>query len=344
VKALIYRRYGGPEVMELADVDEPGLGARDVRIRVRSASINPIDYKLRSGALKRVVKYDMPVRMGFDVSGVVTEAGMRAPHFKVGSRVHAYVQTARPGTLAETICAERTDVAPLPDGLSFDEGAAVPLAGLTAWQVLVDVLKVKEGQHILIHAGAGGVGTFAIQFAKHLGLTVATTASAPKHELLTDLGADACIDYRNEDFTADGPRYDLVFDAVGGGTLLKSFQAVKPGGVVASIVSLPDNRAAREMGLNVLARLALRWMNRKVYKAARQANATFRFHAVHPSEAQLRRIDALLAQGVVRVVIDRVYSLDEYAKAFAYLEAGHATGKIVVRVSEEPEETQEGAE
>jgi alcohol dehydrogenase len=321
--------------MDLADVAPPEITLRDVKVKIYAASVNPVDYKIRSGKFKRVLKYKLPATMGFDAAGVVTEVGLRARHFKVGKRVYAYVQPGRMGTLAEEIAIERTDVAPMPDSLDFERAAAVPLVALTAWQALVDYIKLKAGQSILIHAGAGGVGTFAIQFAKHLGATVTTTASAPKHALLTELGADECIDYTAADFTEGGARFDAVFDTVGGKTLLDSFRVVKPGGTVVSIVSLPDEATARRFGLGWFARMMLRYMNRPITSAARAANANYRFLSTQPAEAQLRRIGELIDAGEVRPVIDSVFPLEQFREAFAKLEGGHATGKIVIRVRED---------
>ena len=335
MKAVVMKAYGGPEMMDLVDIAAPQITVRDVKVKVYAASINPIDYKIRSGQFKQVLKYHLPTPMGFDVAGVVTETGMRATHFNEGDRVYAYVQPGRIGTLAEQIAIERTDVAPMPKSLSFEEAAAVPLVALTAWQALVDYFKLKAGQSILIHAGAGGVGTFAIQFAKHAGATVTTTASAPKHALLKELGADECIDYTSTDFTQGRPRFDAVFDTVGGKNLLDSFKVVKPGGTVVSIVSLPDEPTARRFGLGWFPRAVLRFLNRKTLAAARAANANYRFLSAQPAEAQLRRITELIDAGKVRPVIDSVFPLEQFREAFAKLEAGHATGKIVVRVRED---------
>ncbi len=335
MKAVVMKAYGGPEVMELSDVPAPPLYPRDVRIKIFAASINPIDFKIRSGQFKQVLKYTLPMPMGFDVAGEVIETGMRATHFDVGDRVYACVQSGRIGTLAEEITVERTDVAPMPKSLSYEQAAAVPLVALTAWQVLVDQMRLKAGQTILIHAGAGGVGTFAIQFAKHLGARVTATASAAKHALLKELGADECVDYRSQDFTAGGARFDAVFDTVGGDNLMKSFKVVKPGGTVVCIVALPDEPTAKRLGLNAFVRLALRFMNRKITAAAKAAQANYRFHSATPAEAQLRRIADLIDAGHVRPVIDSVFPLEQFREAFAKLESGHASGKIVVRVREE---------
>jgi NADPH:quinone reductase-like Zn-dependent oxidoreductase len=336
MKAVVMNAYGGPEVMELTEVPPPPLYPRDVRVKVYAASINPIDFKIRSGQFKRVLKYTLPLPMGFDVAGEVVETGMRATHFDVGDRVYACVQSGRVGTLAEEITVERTDVAPMPKSLSYEQAAAVPLVALTAWQVLVDHMRLKQGQSILVHAGAGGVGTFAIQFAKHLGARVTATASAPKHAMLKELGADECIDHKSQDFTQGGPRFDAVFDTIGGENLMNSFKVVKPGGTVVSIVSLPDEPTAKRLGLNPLVRFALRFMNRRITAAAKQAQANYRFHSATPAEAQLRRIAEIIDAGHVRPVIDSVFPLEQFREAFAKLESGHATGKIVVRVREEP--------
>ena len=334
MKALIYKDYGGPEQMTLTEIPEPQAGQRDVKVRVHAAGLNPVDFKVRNGALRRALNYKMPLVAGFDVSGVVTEVGLRARHFEVGDHVYAYTGAGRPGTCMEYISLDRSDVAPMPKLLSFEQAAGVPLAALTAWQVLHDAIKGKAGEEILIHAGAGGVGTFAIQFARHLGARVTTTASAGKHTLLKELGADECIDYVETDFTSLGRKFHAVFDTVGGKTLIDSFKVIKPGGKVVSIVSLPDDAAAKKMNLGLATRLFIRYSLRPVNAAARTAKAEYRWFAVAPSEAQLRRIGDLIDKGHVKVVMDSIHPLDQVHEAFAKLESGHATGKIVLRVRE----------
>jgi len=335
MKALIYKDYGGPEVMELTDIPDPQTGQRDVKVRVHAAGLNPVDHKIRTGMLRRALKFNMPIVAGFDVSGVVTEVGLRARHFEEGDRVFAYVNMGRPGTCMETICIDRSDVAPMPKSLSFDQAAGVPLAALTAWQTLVDVIKPQSGHEILIHAGAGGVGTFAIQFARHMGARVTTTASAGKHALLKELGAAECIDYTNTDFTTLGPKFHAVFDTVGGKTLVDSFKVVKPGGKVVSVVSLPDDATAKRMNLGFVARFVIRQKLKPVLAAARAAKAEYRWISVAPSEAQLRRIGELIDQGHVKVVIDSVHPFENFRDAFTKLESGHATGKIVLHIRDE---------
>ena len=320
--------------MALTDIPEPPpAGQREVKVRVSAAGLNPVDFKIRSGALRRAIKYKMPIVAGFDVSGVVTEVGLRARHFEVGDHVFAYTGPGRPGTCMEYINLDRSDVAPMPKSLSFEQAAGVPLAALTAWQALHDAIKLKGAEEILIHAGAGGVGTFAIQFARGMGGRVTTTASAGKHALLKELGADECVDYSKKDFTTLGRKFHAVFDTVGGKTLIDSFKVIKPGGKVVSIVSLPDDATAKKMKLGLIARLFIRHALRPVRAAARAAKAEYGWLAVSPSEAQLRRIGDLIDKGLVKVVLDSAYPLDQFSGAFAKLEAGHATGKIVLHVN-----------
>ncbi len=335
MKALVYKDYGGPEVMSLTDIPEPPTGQREVKVRVHAAGLNPLDFKVRNGLLRRVLKYKMPLVAGFDLSGEVIEVGLRARHFDIGDRVFAYAGPSRPGTCKEIVCIDRADVAPMPKSLGFDQAAGVPLAALTAWQALHDTIKLKSGQEILIHAGAGGVGTFAIQFARHLGARVTTTASVAKHALLKDLGAAECIDYKTRDFATLGKKFDAVFDTLGGKALIDSFNVVKPGGKVLSIVSLPDDATAKRMNLGLVARLFIRYTLRPVKAAAKAAQAEYRWLSVAPSEAHLRQIGDLIDQGHVKVILDSVYPLDEFSKAYAKLESGHATGKIVLRLRED---------
>lgn len=314
------------------------MTARDVKVKVYVASLNPVDWKIREGHLKRAIQLKFPWIMGQDMAGVVTEVGMRARNLKVGDRVYARVNHLKMGTLTETVSVEKTDVAAMPESLSFEEAASIPLVGLTAWQVIVEIMKIEKGQSIFIHSGAGGVGSFAIQLAKHLGATVTTTASAGNHALLKDLGADEVIDYAQADYTEKGAVYDAVFAIRGDEDLEKSFKLVKPGGIVVGITGLPDDLYAQKSGLGFFVRMFLRYANRKITALAAGAQATYRFHALEPSEAQLRRIAELIDSGEIKPLIDTIYPFEDYAKAFEQLEKGHAKGKIVIRVATEPEE------
>lgn len=335
MKAIVINGYGGPDKASIQDVPEVEMTARDVKVKVHAASLNPVDWKIREGQLKQAFKLTFPRILGQDMSGVVTEVGMRARNLKVGDRVYARVNHLKMGTLCEYVCVEKTDVCVMPKSLSFDDAASIPLVGLTSWQVLVEIMKLSEGQSVFIHSGAGGVGSFAIQLAKHLGATVTTTASAKNHEFVKGLGADEVIDYTTSDYTAKGPIFDAVFAIRGEADLENSFKIVKPGGIVVGITGLPDDLYARKRGMGFVPRMIMRFLNRKIVALAAQAKATYRFHALDPSEAQLRRIAELIDSGAIKPVVEHVYSFEQYAEAFEALEKGHTRGKIVISVSSE---------
>jgi NADPH:quinone reductase-like Zn-dependent oxidoreductase len=332
MKSIVFNEYGGPDVMSIQDMPEPETHNRDIKIKIHSAGINPVDWKTRAGFLKRVLKLQFPAKMGFDCAGEVVEVGMRARNTKVGDRVYAYTGAENMGTFSEYMTVEKTDVAPMPESLSYEDAASLPLVGLTAWQVLMDVMKLKKGQKIFIHSGSGGVGTITIQLAKHLGAEITTTSSEKNHAFLKALGADQCIDYTKEDFTTLGPEFDAVFAVTGDKDLLNSFKIVKPGGIVVGITALPDEDYAKQLGLGFFARLILRKQNKPVIDAAQNAEANYRFWAVQPSEAQLRRIAELVDKGIIKPTIDSVFDFEQYKEAFSHLEQGHVRGKVVLRV------------
>ncbi|MEN8144451.1 MAG: NADP-dependent oxidoreductase, partial [Gemmatimonadota bacterium] len=249
MKAWFIRRYGGPEVLRLGELAEPAVGPHDVLVAIRAASVNPIDWKTRRGYTKRILKYDFPLVLGNDLSGVVVRRGAAVTRFSVGDEVCGRPDKRRIGSFAERIAVNQDELALKPECCTHTEAAAIPLVGLTAWQALTEAAPVRPGHKVLIQAGAGGVGTFAIQLAKHLGAYVATTASAPKHELVRSLGADQPIDYRSEDFSRILSGYDVVLDAIGGKTVRKAFSVLRPGGTVVGIAGPPDAEFAREWNL-----------------------------------------------------------------------------------------------
>lgn len=335
MKAVVMRKYGGPDVMALDDVPAPEPRANEVLIEVHAAALNPVDWKIRAGMLKAALDIKVPAVMGSELSGVVTGAGPEVLNFAAGDAVYARVDKDAMGAMAEYCAVDAGIVAKKPESLSHVEASGVPLAGLTAWQCLFDRMAVQSGQKVLIHAGAGGVGTFAIQFAKNAGAYVATTASAANHELLRELGADECIDYTTTDFTEVLSDYDAVLDAVGGQTTLDSIKVAKPGGWVVSIASLPDPVSALEMGIGIVPRLFLRFMTRNIVSTAKAAGVHYRFLFLEPRSDQLKAIADLIDSGKVRVIVDSTYPIEEYAEAFAKLETGHARGKIVLALKPE---------
>lgn len=306
----------------------PDPGPRDVRIAVRAASLNPIDAKICRGKLKLALRLAPPIALGCDVAGVVDAVGNEVTALKIGDEVYARLEKNRMGGLAEAVLADHSVVARKPAKASFVEAAAIPLAALTALQALREVAAVGRGHRVLIHAGAGGVGTFAIQIAKQLGAKVSTTTSGRNADFVRQLGADEVIDYtRNEPLPRE---LDAVFDSLGT-TELASLAAVKPGGVVVGIGGLPDGEFARQW-LPAFARPAIWWMTRKRRAAARAHGVRFVYLFMRPDGEQLAELARWFDEGRLRAVIHREYPLAEVREAFAELERGRSRGKIVVRL------------
>jgi NADPH:quinone reductase-like Zn-dependent oxidoreductase len=329
MKAFVIDRFGGP--LHAAEMPRPSVGDRDVLVQVHAASLNPVDYKIRDGKLKAVIPYRLPLILGNDLSGIVVEVGAGVRQFKVGDAVYARADKGRIGSLAEFIAVNEDSVAPMPASLGMEEAAAVPLVALTALQAF-DRAGLKSGQKVLIHAGSGGVGTVAIQLAKHRGAFVATTTSTAHVEWVKALGADLVIDYKTQDFATQLRDYDLVFDTLGGTTTGDSLPVLKPGGWLVSVSGPPDPAFAREWQLGWLKEQAMRLLSHRIRKLARQRGVTYSFLFMHPSGAQLRELGALIDAGALRPVIDRVFAFEESAEALAYLETGRAKGKVVVKV------------
>lgn len=330
LKAWLIHSYGEPHVLNFGEAPEPVVGTRDVLVEIQAASINPIDIRVRKGELKRLVKYRFPLLMGTDLAGVVIAVGSEVGRFSIGDEVYARPNRLRIGSFAERIAVHEDEASFKPKSISFEEAAAIPLVGLTSLQAMREIGKLIPGQKILIHAGAGGVGTFAVQLAKHLGAYVATTASKSKHELLYTLGADDVIDYKTQDFTQLLAAYDMVFDTLGGDTLLKSFSILREGGIVVSVAGPPDIELTHDWPMPLYLRLAIRAISWKVRHIASQFKCRYRFMLMRPSGVQLAEIATLIDAGVIRPVIDRIYSFESVKEAIAYAETGRATGKIIV--------------
>ena len=332
MKAAFIRRYGGNDVVELDELPAPQAGPGELLVEVHAASVNPVDFKIRDGMLKMIIPFGFPLILGNDLSGVVKEVGAGVTRFKPGDAVYARLDKRRIGAFAEFAVVAEADAALKPANLSHIEAAAVPLAGLTAWQALFEIGGLKAGQKVLIHGGSGGVGSFAIQFARQAGLTVATTAGARNAELVRRLGADLVIDYKAQRFEDVVSEYDLVFDTQAGDIQHRSFAVLKRGGVLVSIAGKPDSRLVREFGLNPLLGVLLDFLGRKTLRLAKQHGVRYEYLFMHPSGEQLAQIGRLLADGSVRTIVDKVFPLAQVREALAYSEAGHATGKVVVEV------------
>ncbi len=269
MKAFVVEKYG-KDGLRAAEVPEPDVGDGDVLVKVTAASVNPLDKMVRNGEFKRLLKYRTPFVLGHDVAGVVTRVGSAVRDLKVGDEVYARPRDLRIGTFAEYIAIDQDNVAPKPALLSLHEAAAVPLVSLAAWQVLVDRAHLKPAQKVLIHAGSGGLGSTGIQLAKHLGATVATTASGKNAELVRSLGADVVVDYKKDDFADVLSGYDVVLDSLGGENLQKSLRILKPGGQAISVTGPPDPGFAKQLGAPKFIGAVMGLLSRKVHKQARK--------------------------------------------------------------------------
>ncbi|MDX2524826.1 NADP-dependent oxidoreductase [Streptomyces europaeiscabiei] len=328
MRAFVVTKYKEP--LQEVEVPEPTVGEHDVLVRVEAAGLNPLDEKIRAGEFKQILPYKLPLILGNDVAGTVIGVGTAVRGFKPGDEVYARPDQDRIGTFAERIAVAEGDLALKPASISMEEAGSLPLVALTAWQALVERGKVRPGQKVLIHAGAGGVGSIAIQLAAHLGASVATTASGSNAHFVRALGADTVIDYRSQDFEQLLTGYDLVLDSLGGETLEKSLRVLKPGGKAIGISGPPDPAFAREAGLNPLLRLAVAGLSRKIRNQAKKLGVTYEFLLMRASGDQLRRITTLIDQGVVRPVVGKVVRFDQTPQALQSLSQGGIRGKAVI--------------
>jgi NADPH:quinone reductase-like Zn-dependent oxidoreductase len=332
MKAFILDRYGSADGVRAGDTPDPELREDDVLVQVHAAGVNLLDSKIRNGEFKRILPYRLPLIFGHDVAGVVVRVGSRVRRFKPGDAVYARPADGRIGAFAEFIAIKEDDVAVKPKALSMEEAASIPLVGLTAWQALVERANLKHGQKVLIHAGSGGVGTFAIQLAKHLGAMVATTTSTDNVDLVRSLGADVAIDYKKEDFADVLRDYDVVLNSLDKVTLEKSLRVLKPGGQLISISGPPDAAFARSIGASWVLRLIVGALSYRIRAKAKPRQARYSFLFMRANGGQLTDIASLIDAGIIRPVVDRVFPFASAKEAMAYVEAGRAKGKVVVSI------------
>lgn len=328
MRAFVLKKYKEP--LQEVDVPEPLVGEHDVLVQVKAAGLNQLDEKIRQGEFKQVLPYRLPLILGNDLAGVVVSVGAKVRSFKPGDEVFARPDKDRIGTFAERIAVAESDLAIKPASISMDEAGSLPLVALTAWQALVERGKVGPGQKVLIHAGAGGVGSIAIQLAKYLGATVATTVSAANADFVRELGADVVIDYRTEDFAEILHGYDLVLDSLGGENLERSLRVLKPGGKAIGISGPPDPGFAQELGANAVMKGAIGLISAGIRRKARRLGVTYEFLFMRANGSQLREIAALIDAGEIRPVVGRVVPFDQTPEVLAELDKGGVRGKTVV--------------
>lgn len=332
MKAFIVDRYGKKESLRAAEVPEPELRDNEVLIQVYATAVNLLDSKIRNGEFKLILPYHVPFVLGHDVAGVVVRVGSRVRQFKLGDEVYSRPDDFRIGTFAEFVAVKEDSVAIKPKNITMEEAASIPLVGLTAWQALVEKAKLKNGQKVFIQAGSGGVGTFAIQLAKHLGASVATTTSTGNVALVKSLGADEVIDYKKDDFEKRLSGYDVVLNSQDGKTLKKSLNVLQPGGKLISISGPPDLQFADEIKAPWLVKQVVRVLSFGTRRKAKRLNVAYSFLFMKASGSQLQQITALIESGAIRPVVDKVFPFERTNDALAYVESGRAKGKVVIKV------------
>jgi NADPH:quinone reductase-like Zn-dependent oxidoreductase len=332
MKAFLVTRYGKNEKLQLRDIPQPVPQAGEVLIEVHATALNQLDAKVRDGEFKLLLPYKPPFVLGHDVAGTVVAVGAGVSQFRAGDEVYARPSDFHIGTFAEFVAVPAADVAPKPATLTMPEAASLPLVALTVWQALVEEAGLQKGQKVFVQAGSGGVGTIAIQLAKHLGAYVATTTSAANTALVKSLGADLVIDYKTQDFETVLSGYDVVLNSQDTKALQKSLRVLRPGGIAVSITGPPDGVFAREFGLPWHLRLLFRLLSAGVHRQARKLGVRYRFLFMKASGPQLREIAKLVEAGTIKPVVDKTFPFAETNAALNYLNAGRAKGKVVIEV------------
>lgn len=332
MKAFVINKYSKNGGLQLAEMPVPEVKDNDVLVDVYAAGVNLLDSKIKTGEFKLILPYKMPLILGHDVAGVIVKVGKKVKKFKIGDEVYARPADYRIGTFAEFIAIDENDVALKPKNLSMEEAASIPLVALTAWQVLVEKAQIKEGQKVFIQAGSGGVGTIAIQLAKHFGAIVATTASAKSFDLLNELGTDLIIDYKNSDFENRLNNYDVVLNSQDQKTLEKSLQILKSGGKLISISGPPTPYFAKEINAPWFVKMILSLLSFGIRKKAKNKNVEYSFLFMKANGDQLDKLTQLIESGKIKPVLDKVFPFEKTNEALAHVESGRSKGKVVIRI------------
>lgn len=332
MKALTFKRYGKSPEIGFAEIPIPSLKADELRVQVHAVGLNPVDNMIPTGVFKPVLHFQLPATLGSDLAGVVTEVGSGVTRFKPGDAVFASIFGLGMGALGEFAVVPESAAALKPANLDFVQAASIPMVGLTSWQVLKERLNLRAGQKVFIPAGSGGIGTFAIQLAKHLGAKVGTTTSTGNVQLVSNLGADEIVDYKKQDFEKVLRSYDAVFGTLRGDAIEKSIGILKPGGKIVSIVGPLDAAFARAQRLNLVLRFVFGLMSYKITRLASRRDVHYSFHFVRPDGAQLAELGGLLQTEHLKPVIDNVFPFERAKEALEYLAQGRSRGKVVVKI------------
>jgi len=332
MKALTFKRYGKSPDIGFADVPRPQLKPDELLVQVHAAGLNPIDNMIMTGIFKPVLRFQLPATLGSDLAGVVTEVGSRVTLFKPGDAVFASIFDQGTGSIAEFAVVPERAAALKPANLDFVQAASIPMVGLTSWQALKERANLRAGQKVFIPAGSGGIGTFAIQLAKHLGAKVGTTTSTGNVELVRSLGADEVVDYKKDEFDKVLRGYDVVLGTARGDALERSIDILKPGSTIVSLVGPLDAAFARARRLNFLLTFVFGLMSRKIMRRASKRDVSYSFLFVRPDGSRLAEIGELLKAQRIKPVIDKVFPFEQAKDALAYLAQGRSKGKVVVKM------------
>ena len=335
MKALVLKSYGKRANLDFETIARPVIKENEILVKIHAVGLNPIDYMIPEGTFKPVLHFTLPAVMGSDLAGTVVQTGSKVTRFRNGDAVYASLFDMNKGSLAEYAAVPESAAALKPKSLSFTDAASLPMVSLTAWQAF-ERAGVSEGQRVFIPAGSGGIGTFAIQLARYLGASVATTTSAGNVDLVRSLGAHQLIDYKTQHFETILKDYDMVLGTVRGDSVEKSVEILRPGGQIVSLIGPLDSEFARERNMNPIMKALFWLMSRKIHKLSARRDVKYTFHFVHPDGGKLAAISTLVDAGHIRPVIDRVFTFDETLSALSYLKAGHAKGKVVVELPVSP--------
>lgn len=332
MKAVVMNKYGDEKEIQVINIPKPQIQNDEVLVEVYSAAINPIDLKIPKGQMKPLLSYKLPLILGTDISGKIIEVGSSITRFKIGDEVYAGLSTSKMGAFAEYVSVKENELSLKPKNLNFEEAASIPLVGLTVYQALHDIAKVTTGQKVFIKAGSGGIGSFAIQFAKALGAEVATTTSSKNSQFVQQLGADHIIDYHKEKFENILSNYDVVLDSVDGEPVTRGLEILKPGGHLLSVVGPPDAKFAKAAGLNLLFQWVCGLLGWNINRLSKKIGAHYTFVFVKPNGIQLEKIKDLIENEKIKPVIDRVFPMDQVREALSYVSLGRTKGKVVLKM------------
>ncbi|WP_434746036.1 NADP-dependent oxidoreductase [Candidatus Pantoea rara] len=335
MKAFTFKRYGKSPDMGFENVDYPSPAEDEILVKVYAVGLNPIDNMIPGGMFKPVLHFKLPATLGSDLSGVVIAAGSRVTRFRPGDEIFASIFDTGTGSLAEFALVPESLAALKPKNLDFVQAASLPMVSLTSWQAFTERAHLQPGQKVFIPAGSGGIGSFAIQLAKHLGAEVATTTSSANAGWVRQLGADEVVDYKKQAFEHVLSGYDIVIGTLRGDLIEKSLNILKPGGKIISLIGPLDVAFARTRQLNIILRIIFGLMSRKILRLSKKRGLDYSFLFVRPDGDQLTQIGKLLEAEKIKPVIDKVFPFAETQEALDWLQRGHAKGKIVVKIHQE---------